>query len=768
MMLGSKGILPPMIPDCFVLCPDIIIYRASHQRKRVRMTTEKFFSKIGHKIHNWFTLGLEGDQLSAYNALSDYRISLAKDNLTMLKSCCLVSYFLLFSIMLAKCITGGISLTNTIPFFTGAVLFSIILLIMKRDTAQTGTIRLSYFLTSIFKITWYALSFFFDIIVQPDMPNVMSCLAFVLLTSLFNERPRNNIAEALAAYIVMMVLDTIKISPELMRSDALNVLVSMIIGIFLSQRSTKTNVSRKLYMDMYKTATKTSIIVAQINIISGTFEILQWPEYMSEVIANEITAQEGIDMIGKRFVSPEFSEEFMKQMDFETMTQKLDNSRQLNFYFLDFRQKWCQLVIVPQKFTNHKVSAVVAIVRDVDLERRKEIEYQRQLNEAVREASLASASKTSFLRRMSHDIRTPINGIRGMLEISEHYADDKEKQAECRKKMWEASGYLLALVNDVLDMNKLESGTITLDNEPFSLTYTLNEIKTVSEMQAQGNGVSFHLNISPELKHEYLIGSSTHLKRILQNLTGNAVKYNHANGSVTLNCEELHSDDVTATFRFICSDTGIGMSEEFQKNAFEPFAQEGRLSNMTFMGTGLGLSIVKELVEKMGGTIELKSVINIGSTFTVIIPFKIDHSPVNKVIQTGQTVDTSGKKVLLVEDNELNAEIAVFILESRGLVVERAANGREAVDIFSASQPFEYAIIFMDIMMPVMSGLDATRAIRKLSRADAVSTPIIAMSANAFHDDIQNSLDAGMNGHLRKPLEHEKIDEVIRNILGTR
>lgn len=382
------------------------------------MTTKNTFSNLRHEIHNWFTLGLEDEQLSAYNALSDYDLSLAKDNLTALKSYCFISYFLLFVMMLTRCFVAGITFINIVPFFIAALIITSILLITKRDIAQSRIVKLAYFLTIIFNITWYALSFFFDIIVQPDMPNIMSCLAFVLLTSLFNIHPRDNIAGALIAYIIMMLLDMFKISPELWRSDALNVLVSMLIGVFLSQKNTKSNISRKLYMDMYKTATKTSIIVAQINIISGTFEILQWPEYMSEVIAHEITAQEGIEMIGKRFVSPEFSDDFMKQMDFETISEKFDKNNQINFYFLDFRHKWCQLVIVPQKFTSHKVSSIVAIVRDIDLERRKEMEYQRKLSEAVEEAKLANASKTSFLRRMSHDIRTPINGIRGMLEIS--------------------------------------------------------------------------------------------------------------------------------------------------------------------------------------------------------------------------------------------------------------------------------------------------------------------------------------------------------------
>lgn len=732
------------------------------------MNFKRNIKKLKRKIHKWFTLGLEAEQISTYNALSDYYLSLADDNLSALKGYCKASYIILLVMMTVRCINRGISYLNTIPFLTAAVVFSLILHSMKRDTAQTARVRLSYILTASFNITWYSLAFFYDIFIQPDTPNIVSCLAFVLLASLFNAQPRDNIAGSLIAYIAMILLDMHYTTPDIWRSDVLNALVSMIMGICISQKITRTNISQKLYTDMYKTATKTSIIVAQIDIMHGTFEILQLPSYMSALTAHELTAKQGIDLISERFVLPEFRDEFMEIMNFDTMAAKLDKNNQINFYFLDFRNKWCQLVIVAQKFVNHKVSSVVAIVRDIDKERRKELEYQRQLSEAVEEAKLANSSKTNFLRRMSHDIRTPINGIRGMLEISSHYADDMEKQAECRKKMWDASGYLLALVNDVLDMNKLESGNVTLENVPFNLNSTLKEVNTVSELQAIDHGVSFEIGEDTHIEHPYLIGSSTHLKRVLQNLASNAIKYNRKNGSVNVSCTELSSDNEKAVFRFVCSDTGIGMSSEFQKKAFEPFAQEGRSSNTNYAGTGLGLSIVKELVERMGGTIELKSVIDMGSTFTITLPFKIDHAPVIETEREELHVDVSGKKALLVEDNDLNAEIASFILEEKGFILTRAVNGKDAVEKFSESESNEYDIIFMDIMMPVMNGLDATKTIRAMERADAQTIPIIAMSANAFHDDIESSLQAGMNGHLMKPLEQNKIDELINRVLASK
>ena len=366
---------------------------------------------------------------------------------------------------------------------------------------------------------------------------------------------------------------------------------------------------------------------------------------------------------------------------------------------------------------------------------------------------------------MSHDIRTPINGIRGMLEIAEHYDNDLEKQRECREKMKEASGYLLSLVNDVLDMNKLESGTIELEDNPFDVYELLKEANTVAQMQAVNQGIHYVIDKeNGHIEHRYLIGSTVHLKQILHNLAGNAIKYKKENGTVTVTCQELSSDEETAVYRFVCSDTGIGMSEEFQKQAFEPFAQEGRRTNTTYAGTGLGLSIIKELAEAMGGHIEMKSQLDVGSTFAFVVPLRIDHMPQKKNLSSRQ-INMRGKKVLLVEDNDLNMEIATFLLQNEGFTVDQAVNGKEAVQMFAASAPGEYSILFMDIMMPVMGGLEAAKAIRRLERPDAAGVPIIAMSANAFNDDIKNSLDAGMNEHIMKPIEVEKLRKAIRKVI---
>ena len=391
-------------------------------------------------------------------------------------------------------------------------------------------------------------------------------------------------------------------------------------------------------------------------------------------------------------------------------------------------------------------------------------EQKVALERALEETKRASLSKTDFLRRMSHDIRTPINGIRGMIEIAEHFADDLQKQKECRQKVWEASGYLLSLVNNVLDMNKLESGAVVLSEKPFDLLQLLNEVNTVAEMQATEHGLYYGVDMEKrKIAHPYLIGSAPHLKQVLMNLASNAVKYNKENGRVTVWCRELSCDKETAVFRFACEDTGIGMSREFQKRAFEPFTQEGRDNARThYDGTGLGLSIVRALVQQMGGEITFESEEGVGTSFFVTLPFRIDPNPQMKPKEAhNKPIDLSGIRVLLAEDNELNMEIATFFIEQHGAEVTVARNGREAVELFANAPEGTFDLILMDVMMPVMNGYEATETIRGMAREDAKTISIIAMSANAFQDDIEKSKEVGMNDHLPKPLSTEKLLSAI-------
>lgn len=398
---------------------------------------------------------------------------------------------------------------------------------------------------------------------------------------------------------------------------------------------------------------------------------------------------------------------------------------------------------------------------------RREREFRGQLMESAEKAEQANRAKTEFLQRMSHDIRTPINGIRGMIEIANYYKDDPDKQTECRKKIWDASGLLLELVNEVLDMGKLESGEIMLEEREFDLKELLDSVGVVVDKQARERGITIITDSYP-VEHRYLLGSPLHLRRLLMNIISNAVKYNHAGGEVRLGCREKPSaDPETAQIEFTCADTGIGMSEEFQKHVFEPFAQERNFARSEYGGTGLGMPIAKSLAEKMGGTLSFVSRQGVGTTFTLSLPFRICHAPEkrNKPKRLLQTSSIAGLHVLVAEDNRMNMEIAEFVLNVEEAFIIKAVNGEEAVRIFADSRPGEIDAILMDVMMPVMDGLEATRRIRAMKRPDARTIPIIAMTANAFAEDHQLAFAAGMDMHIAKPLEGSEMVETLERLV---
>lgn len=385
-------------------------------------------------------------------------------------------------------------------------------------------------------------------------------------------------------------------------------------------------------------------------------------------------------------------------------------------------------------------------------------EYKEQLREAARVARKANQAKTEFLQRMSHDIRTPINGIRGLVEIGNHYANDLAKQTECRDKIWETSGFLLDLVNEVLDMGKLSSGEVTLEEIPFDLRELRSEVVGIVSQQAKQKGVEIIVK-KEFLPHPCLIGSPVHVKRILLNVLGNAVKYNKDNGKIYLSRVELECKNDVALIEFKCEDTGIGISKRFLPHVFEAFAQDGDVARSSYEGTGLGMPIVKSLVDKMGGTVEVQSEQGIGSIFTIRLPLKVDkqQQAEKKRIEALDVSVVQGMHVLLAEDNNLNMEIAKFFLDNAGITYTAVSNGREAVEAFEASAVGEYRAILMDVMMPFMNGLDATKQIRALERADAKVVPIIAMTANAFVEDKRQALEAGMTEYITKPLQSDLL-----------
>lgn len=395
-----------------------------------------------------------------------------------------------------------------------------------------------------------------------------------------------------------------------------------------------------------------------------------------------------------------------------------------------------------------------------------ERDYGDKLAKAAREASSANSAKTEFLRRMSHDLRTPINGIRGMVEVGNANAGDLQKQTECRSKIWTASGLLLDLANEALDMSRLESGQVDLNLVPTNLVALNREVSDILERQAEERLVKIICD-QQTLDHPYARVSATHLKRLLLNIAGNAVKYSRRGGYVRLTCREVEPVDGVPVYEYTIADNGIGMSEEFQQHLYEPFSREEQQVEGASSGTGLGASIAKQLVELMGGTMSFTSTLGQGTTFTIRLPFEqCKRSEIPQAVRV-DAVDVDavrGLRVLLVEDNELNAEIAQFTLDRAGAVVVHAKDGESAVETFAASAPHEYDVVLMDIMMPGIDGLEATRQIRALDREDAATTPIIAVSANAFADDRRLSREAGMDAHLSKPVSAQELVEALAHI----
>ena len=401
------------------------------------------------------------------------------------------------------------------------------------------------------------------------------------------------------------------------------------------------------------------------------------------------------------------------------------------------------------------------------LEQEKDEKYKAELLIAAKKAEAANEAKTEFLQRMSHDIRTPINGIRGMVNMADHYADDMEKQTEYRTKVKEASNLLLELVNDVLDMSKLESGEVVLEESPFNLSSIFREVFNVIEQMAAEQNIRIVWE-KKEIIHRDLIGSPMYVKRVMMNILSNAVKYNRENGQIYISCREISSEQPEMTImEFVCRDTGIGMTDEFQKHIFEPFAQEHTGSRTKFTGTGLGMPITKKLVEKMGGTVTFESEKGVGTTFVIRVPFKIDPDADKREEQTDASEKSiKGLHILLAEDNELNMEITEFVLQNEGADLTKAWDGQEAVELFRNSEPGEFDVILMDIMMPVMDGYEAAKMIRFLDREDAKEIPIIAMTANAFTEDRIKAKAAGMDEHVAKPVDVELLIKVIHKLVG--
>ena len=541
-----------------------------------------------------------------------------------------------------------------------------------------------------------------------------------------------------------------------------------------------------------------------VNVEKDQYEVLHFSPWM-EKYPEEGIFSEFVDEYVRDYVTEEFQQELRNALSKSVLCKYLESTQEENeacscyVEYASIRYEkpcWCKCKVHPllgEKNEIGKAQHVLVLLQDITERKNYETEHQEKLKaakiqaesaqkraeearhvaeeaqrlaeaakkraeKAKEEADRANEAKTNFLRRMSHDIRTPINGIRGLIQMSDYYGNDPEKMKDCKAKVLGATDHLLSLVNDVLDMGKLESGKFILKQDPFTLSRVLEEVNVVSESQAESCNVQFIYKDLREIEHDHVIGSPVYLKRIFLNFTSNAIKYNRAGGRVYVYGKEISFDGKTALYEFVCEDTGIGMSEEFQGCAFEPFTQEEKDGARTiYAGTGLGLSITKQLIDLMGGTIKLESKEGIGTKVVFRIPLEVDLEEQSEKTEIDYSkVMFHGIRVLLVEDNELNAEIATFLLERHGMEVTWVQNGKRAVDEM-AEKPDAYDMIFMDVMMPIMDGLKATKAIRRMGS----TIPILAMTANAFTDDKQKSLEAGMNAHLTKPLQEKAIVKAI-------
>lgn len=484
--------------------------------------------------------------------------------------------------------------------------------------------------------------------------------------------------------------------------------------------------------------------------------------YTPTGVVTSATAQ--LNDILEKMVAPSHHEIMQYFFDLTTVNDRLHGKLFISREYPSPQGIWRRATfIVQNRDTDDDVTEILYVTQIIDDYKQKELAYQQELVKAVESANQANTAKTDFLSRMSHDIRTPLNGILGMLDIAQKNETNPKALLECHEKMRTAAFHLKALVNDVLDMQRMETDRFFLEQIPFDIREILDNCWSMLETQASRLDITLKKIKPGSLKYPYLIGSPLHIRQIFMNLLSNAIKYNKPGGSISVHAKIIRQVHQNVIYKFIISDTGIGIRPEFQKHIFEPFAQEDTDARTIYKGTGLGMAIVHRLVQEMGGTIQLKSEKNVGSTFTLILPFTIDeHQPsASAETATDTPADLTDLHILVVEDNELNLEIAVFSLEAAGLNVSTAINGLEAVRLFEKSKPYEYDIILMDIMMPVMNGLDAAKAIRGLSRPDAPTVPIIALSANAFAEDIQKSKNAGINEHLAKPLEMDKVLKVI-------
>ena len=524
----------------------------------------------------------------------------------------------------------------------------------------------------------------------------------------------------------------------------------------------------RLNNEIISAIAKTYQYISRIDIEADWYEEIANRDRRNLKFLKNGVVSEGNKKACRNFVAEEYQEAFFLFTDIKTLPERMRHEETIA---LEYRMKdgnWHKLRFIEKKRdADGNLTHVLCAIRSISDEKKREQILLHQIAEAKSEAKL----KTRFLSNMSHDIRTPMNGIIGMIELADRYPDDPDMQKRCRDKVLESSKSLLSMINDILDMNKLESGDYTDQEIRFDLAKLLSRANIGSQAQAEKKQIQYVVDWGKGgLKHRYLIGNPVYVERILTILADNAIKFTNPGGIIHVWCMEKEADETQVVYEFRCADSGVGMSENFIEHAFDLFSQENESSRTKYEGTGLGLAIAKKITEHLGGRIRLESTKGQGTTAIVTIPFKIGEQEEEKQeeakkAEDAEEISLEGKRALVAEDNEINREILTYMLEDHGILTECAVDGMEVVEKFEQSSEGYYDIIFMDIRMPNMNGWDAARKIRAMRRRDAETIPMIAISANTFAEDMIRSRISGMDEHLAKPLDETKLLSAMRRCI---
>ncbi len=499
---------------------------------------------------------------------------------------------------------------------------------------------------------------------------------------------------------------------------------------------------------------KTFNAIYRVDIINDKIEEIASDDISRHLKKDVASASEQFNYVCDNLVAPEYRELVRPFMDISTLEERLKDEEFVTTEYKMNDGNWHRMrFVAKRKDASGRLTHVLCLIRIISDTKRTEENLYFEAEQAKKEVDM----KTQFLKTMSHDIRTPLNGLIGMIKMADQYSDDVVMRSKLRNKAQQSLEYLVSLVNDILDMNKLQSGDLKDQQLTFDFINFLRELNHIYYDKAAEKGIKYDIDWeNVKFVHSTLIGNPVYLGRALSNIASNAVKFSPSGSTITVWGNEEIIDDKHSLYTLYCKDEGEGMTDEFIKHAFDMFSQQNQTSRTKYEGSGLGLAMSKKLIERMGGIIKLESKKGVGTTAIIKVPFELGDTDTVGSIDY-ENVPTKGVHALLVDDNELNIEIAKFFLEDNGMEVTCAYDGKEAVDIFEKSEDGYFGVIYMDILMPNMNGLDATREIRALNRKDAKKVPIIAVSANTFSDDVFESRKAGMNKHLGKPLDEEKM-----------